>query len=73
MNLTLRQLLPQCIGIVYVVQPFYTGDTNQTVFVSNENMSDSFSDDELDREIESVIAVDDCLNIMMKELVADEL
>lgn len=73
MNLTLRQLLPQCAGEVTVVQPFHRGKANQTIFFGNYNMNECFSDEELDREIEYVIAMDDCLNITMKELVADEL
>lgn len=54
MNLTLRQLLPQCKGMARVVQPFTYSVPEVTIFETTENMCRYFSDDELDRYINNV-------------------
>lgn len=65
MNITLRQLLPQCAGDVYVVQPRQGAGKNVT-YVPISRRAGVFSDVELDTKIKYVDVVNDCLEIHME-------
>lgn len=68
MQLTLRQVLPQLSGQIYVLQPKKGENTDLTIFWSDYNMNTYFTDEELDNEIEYVTADCDTLKIIMKEV-----
>lgn len=68
MELTLRQLLPQLSGLIHVVQPKKGEKADLTIFYSDYDTNTYFSNEELDQEIEYVIAINDTLNITMKEV-----
>lgn len=68
MNLTLRQLLPQLSGLIHVMQLKKGEKADLTIFYSDYDMNTYFSNEELDHEIEYVIAECDRIKIMMKEV-----
>lgn len=72
MNITLRQLLPQVAGRVMVKQPYTYTAPDTTIFNSLDDMTQYFSDDELDRYIETVTTYEGyseaMLLIIMKEV-----
>ena len=65
MNLTLRQLLPQCAGEVYVIQP-RQGAGKIVTYVPIVHRDSIFSDVELDTKIEYVDVANGCLEIHME-------
>ena len=65
MNITLRQLLPQCAGEVYVIQP-RQGAGKIVTYVPIVHREGVFSDVELDTKIDYVDVVNGCLEIHME-------
>lgn len=54
MTITLRQLLPQVSGTVRVKQPYTYATPDATMFECGENMLRYFTNEELDRNIDTV-------------------
>ena len=65
MSITLRQLLPQCAGEVYVIQP-RQGAGKIVTYVPIVHREGVFSDVELDTKIDYVDVVNGCLEIHME-------